>query len=233
MKNWILPTLAAASLLAFPLIAQEGGKGGEKRDKPAPEKQEKKDEKKAETYKVGSKVDETLKLKDIDGKELTFKDLQGKVVFIHFWSMTCPYEVAADPKVAALEKRWAGKDVVVLAINANSTEIGATPPADAAGYDKIREHLKKKELAMRVFVDHGNKLADLFDAQSTPHCFVLDKKGVVVYTGGLDDDPNGNKGEATQQYVRDAVEATLEGKEVKVKTSKQYGCGIKRVRAGT
>jgi hypothetical protein len=149
---------------------------------------------------------------------------------IHFWSMTCPFEEVADPKVAALEKRWKdNKDVVVLAINANSSEIGATPPSD--GYAAIREHLKKKGLTNNVYADHGNKLADLFGAQSTPHCFVLDKKGTLVYAGGLDDDSNGSKGEAAQQYARDAVEATLAGKEVTVKQSKPYGCGIKRVKA--
>ena len=55
--------------------------------------------------------------------------------------------------------------------------------------------------------------------------------GDFVYAGGLDDDPKGDKGEATQHYVRDAVEATLAGKEVMTKESKPYGCSIKRVKA--
>jgi thiol-disulfide isomerase/thioredoxin len=92
-------------------------------------------------------VDENLKLTDLDGKSLSFKDLRGKVVFIHFWSMQCPFEKVADPKVAALEKGWKdNKDVVVLAINANSSEIGPTPPTD--GYAAIREHLKTKGLTI-------------------------------------------------------------------------------------
>jgi len=140
------------------------------------------------------------------------------------------YEEVADPKVVELEKRWKdNKDVVILAINANSTEIGATKPAD--GYAAVKEHAKKKGFTHRILADHGNKLADLFQAKSTPHCFVLDKKGVIVYAGGLDDDPKGDKGAATQQYARDAVEAALAGKEVTVKESKPYGCSIKRVKA--
>jgi len=114
-------------------------------------------------------------------------------------------------------------------VDANSTEIGTTPPAD--GYASIREHAKQEGLTHALFADQGNKLADLFQAKSTPHCFVLDKKGVIVYAGGLDDDPKGDKGAATQNYVRDAVEAVVAGKEVPVKESKPYGCGIHRVKA--
>jgi thiol-disulfide isomerase/thioredoxin len=205
--------VALGALLAVPAMAQEPTPAAA--DKPA--------------IALGSVVDEKLTLTDLDGKTMTFKDLRDKVVLIHFWSTQCPFEEVADPKVTALEQRWKDKkDVVVLAINANSTEIGAEPPAD--GYQAIREHLKKKGLTSKIYVDHGNKLADLFGARSTPHCFVLDKKGTLVYEGGLDDDPKGDKGEAAKQYARDAVEAVLAGKEVAVKQSKPYGCSIKRIK---
>ncbi len=221
MNSMSIRVAALCGLFALPALAQDKPKhdaapaaGAEK-----------------SVYKLGSVVDEKLVLTDIDGKSMTFKDLRGKVVAIHFWSSTCPYETVADPKVQALEQRWKdNKDVVVLAINANSTEIGAERSSD--DYAGIREVLKKKGLANRVFADHGNKLADLFQATNTPHCFVLDRAGKLVYMGGLDDDPKGDKGEATKQYLRDAVEATVAGKEVAVKETKPYGCGIKRVKAG-
>ncbi len=221
-KSWMITAIALFGLVAQPLVAQG---------------QEKKDEKPVETpkekfYKVGSTVDEKLTLTDLDGKQITFKDLRDKVVLIHFWSKDCPYEIVADPKFTALEKRWADKkDVVIVAINANATEIGEAVPAEKPGYQAIREHMKKKQLAFPVYADHGNKVADLFNAQSTPHCFVLDKEGVIVYAGALDDDPKGEKGETAKNYARDAVEATLEGKEVTTKETKSYGCGIKKVRA--
>ena len=218
MKATFLVPLALGTL-ALSTPAQEKPAAPENASAPA-----------VKTYKLGSTVEEALTLTDLDGKSMTFKDLRGKVVLIHFWSMTCPYEEVADPKVVELEKRWKdNKDVVILAINANSTEIGATKPAD--GYAAVKEHAKKKGFTHRILADHGNKLADLFQAKSTPHCFVLDKKGVIVYAGGLDDDPKGDKGTATQQYARDAVEAALAGKEVTVKESKPYGCSIKRVKA--
>ncbi len=225
MKAWILCVAAVGALSIVPLVAQDATKSGQNKPVEASQSERK-------PYKVGDVVDESIKLTDIDGKSVTMKELRGKVVFIHFWSKNCPYEVVADPKVAKLEAAWKGKDVVTLAINSNSTEIGSAPPENNSFYDPIREHLKQKEIAMRVFADHGNKVADMFNAQSTPHCFVIDAKGKLVYAGGLDDDPKGDKGETTQQYVRDAVEATLAGKEVKVTTSKHYGCSIKRVKVG-
>ncbi len=222
MKTSLLSALALCGLIVLPAAAQEEKK---KEDKPV-------ETPKQQVYKLGSTIDEKLALTDLDGKKLTFKDLRGKVVLIHFWSTTCPYEIVADPKFTELEKRWKDKpDVVILAINSNSTEIGAERPKDGPGYEAVREHMKKKGLAFPVYADHGNPVADLFQAQSTPHCFVLDKKGTVVYVGGLDDDPKGEKGDATKHFARDAVEATLAGKEVAVKESKPYGCQIKRVRA--
>src|SRR5262245_55459824 len=208
----LVPFVAAiGALLAIPLAAQEQQEK-EKEKQATPASAEK------PAYKLGSVVDEKLVLTDLDGKSLSLKDLRGKVVMIHFWSMACPHHEVADPKFTALEKQWKeNKDVVVLSIASNNTEIGETKPAD--NYAAIREHMKKKGMTNPVYVDHGNKLAYLFQARSTPHCFVLDKKGTIVYSGGLDDDPKGDKGEATQQYARDAVEAVLAGKEPAVKES--------------
>jgi thiol-disulfide isomerase/thioredoxin len=232
----LLSVLALAAVIAAPLGAQAApvkAPQAKPEAKPAtqvkaPEQAKVQVEKKS--YKLGSTVDETLGLTDLDGKKITFKDLRGKVVLVHFWSTQCPFEKVADPKFVELQKRWKdNKDVVMIAINANNSEIGDMPPAD--GYAAIKEQLKKEGLTGPVYADHGNKVADLFMAQTTPHCFVLDKKGTIVYQGALDDDPKGDKGEATKSYARDAVEATLAGKEVTVKESKSYGCGIKRVGA--
>ncbi len=221
----LLPILALCAFGALPLVAQERKPD----DKPAPAPAAK-----TEPYKIGSVVDEKLSLRDLDGKEIKFKDLRGKVVFIHFWSKDCPYEVAADPKTAALAEKYKGKDVVCLAVDANMNEYGPEPAKDAKPeecYTAIRKHLAEKKMNFPVYIDRGNKLADLFDAQHTPHCFVIDAKGVLRYMGGLDDDPMGNKGEATKSYVRDAIDALLANKEVAVKKSEPYGCGIKRVKA--
>lgn len=222
----LLPILALCALGALPLIAQEPKPADKPAPAPAPAA-------KVEPYKIGSVVDEKLALRDLDGKEIKFKDLRGKVVFIHFWSKNCPYEEKADPKTVALAEKYKGKDVVCLAVNANFDEYGPEPAKDAKPeecYKDIRKHLADKKMNFPVYIDRGNKLADLFNAQHTPHCFVLDTKGAVRYMGGLDDDPMGTKGDATKQYVRDAIDSLMANKDVSVKESEPYGCGIKRVK---
>ena len=72
-------------------------------------------------------------------------------------------------------------------------------------------------------VDPGNKVTDILGGQSTPHCFVIDQEGVLRYSGALDDDPKGEKGEARTPYVRNAINAILAGEPVPVTTTKPYG----------
>jgi thiol-disulfide isomerase/thioredoxin len=177
---------------------------------------------------VGDTVPEDLQLVDTTGKSFAFKEARGKVVAIHFWSTTCPWEKAAEPKLMQLCKDLTGKDAIMVAINSNAGEIGERP--DAAAFDAKDEaarpyaNLRKKAEAVqmnhRVLVDHGGTAARLLQAKSTPHCFVVDAKGVLVYSGALDD--NG-RGEPKQHYLRDAVDAALAGKKVEPATTKPYG----------
>lgn len=235
----LIPLAALSALLAGGLAAQK--------DDPAKAPPEK--VAKAAPLKVGDTVDPALRLRDIDGKEITFKELRGKVVFIHFWSTKCPWEKEAEPKIAKLEEEFA-KDLVGIAINSNQGEIGADPTAtkdaghkngekepggkkDAAKdakdpkdtksedqpYKGLRTVLEKKGLKFRVFVDHGNKISDLFQAATTPHSYVIDAKGVLRYAGALD----GTVEKSDRTYVRDAIEAVLAGKEVKDKQTQPYG----------
>lgn len=219
-KIWFLIVLLSG-VLAWPLAAQDKDKKGD-----APVEQAGKSDKKVEPLKLGATVDESLVLRDLDGKEYKVKDLRGKVVFIHFWSMVCPYEPAAEPKFAALLERYKGKEVVQLAIASNQGELGAEPAKDAKepAYQKIRTHAKEKtKSTYPIIVDRGNKVSDYFGGRTTPHCFVIDAKGVLVYAGALDDDPKADKGDKAKFYVRDAIDAVLAGTEIKVKETKPYG----------
>jgi thiol-disulfide isomerase/thioredoxin len=146
-------------------------------------------------------------------------DLRGKVVFIHFWSIVCPYEKLAEPKAIELQKAYGDKGVVQFAINANQKELADGGPT----FTNLREHVQKAGVNFIVAVDPGNTVTDLFAARTTPHCFVIDREGVVRYDGALDDDPKGQKGEQATAYVRDAIEAVLAGRPVPVATTKPYG----------
>jgi thiol-disulfide isomerase/thioredoxin len=172
----------------------------------------------ATPYQVGATVPGDVSFKDIDGKEHRLADYRGKVVFIHFWSIVCPTEKVAEPKCIDLQKTYADKGVVQIAINANQKEL-----ADAPSYANLRDHVKAAGVNFLVAVDPGNKVTDQFGAQTTPHAFVIDKEGVLRYQGALDDDPKGAKGAQATPYVRNAIDALLAGQPVPLDNSKPYG----------
>ncbi len=215
MKNPTLSMVLLSGALALPLAAQE-----KQTDKPPAEQQ-----KKVEPLKIGATVDENLALPDLDGKTWTMKDLRGKVVFVHFWSVYCPYEVAAEPKFRALLERYEDKGVVQLAIESNQNELDFAKEGETKTpeHKRVRDHVKEKGMPYPILIDRGNKVSDYFGGRCTPHCFVIDAKGVLVYQGALDDDPKGDKGDAAKVYVSDAIAATLEGKPLSVKETKPYG----------
>jgi thiol-disulfide isomerase/thioredoxin len=170
-------------------------------------------------YQIGTTVPKDVTLKDIDGKDHTLGEYRGKVVFIHFWSIVCPYEKLAEPKCIELQKQY-GDKLVEIAINANQGEL----KADATGsYANLRDHVQQAGVNFLVTVDPGNQLTDLFGGTNTPHCFVLDKDGTLQYAGALDDDPKGVKGAQATPYVRNAIDAVLAGKPVASATTKPYG----------
>ncbi len=216
MKNYLLPAVLIGTALALPIVAQE----------PKPAEKPPVEVPKVELLKVGATVAESLSMKDLDGKSLSFKELRGKVVIVHFWSDSCPAEVHADPITKRLEKTYEGKDVVILGIAANQGELGAEPPKDAdysKQYKNLREKIAEVGFKHRMIADHGNKLSNLFQAKTTPHCYVIDQKGVLRYAGALDDDPSETKGDKAKVYVKDAADALLAGKEVEVKETSSYG----------
>lgn len=168
-------------------------------------------------YAVGAVVPKDVTLTDIYGKTHAFGELRGKVVFVHFWSIVCPYEQAAEPKCIDIQKQF-GEKVVQIAINANQGEIRGGPP-----YQSLRDHVQQAGLNFLVTVDPGNTVTDLFGGTNTPHCFVIDPQGVVQYNGALDDDPRGSKGAQATPYVKNAIAAVLAGRSVEPSTTRPYG----------
>jgi thiol-disulfide isomerase/thioredoxin len=173
----------------------------------------------ATPYAIGATVPGDVTLKDIFGKEHRLADYRGKIVFIHFWSIVCPYEKLAEPKAIELQKAYADKGVVQIAINANQKELAA----GGEQYTNLREHVEKAGVTFLVTVDPGNKITDLFGGKSTPHCFIVDRNGVLQYSGALDDDPKGAKGAGATSYVKNALDALLAGQPVAQATTSPYG----------
>jgi peroxiredoxin len=193
MKKNLLPLLIIVAVtLPFTAMA-----GSAEMDKPAP----------------------MFKLKGIDGKEYHLESLKGsKAVVLMFISTRCPYSNAYNERMAKLYDDYNGRGVVVLGINANSTE----------SVEDVKQHAQDKKLTFPVLKDEGNVVADAYGAQVTPETYVLDGTLTLRYHGRID---NSHKlDEVKDNDLRAALEAVLAGKAVAKKEAKAFGCSIKRAK---
>ena len=188
---------------------------------------------------LGQRIDGELELLDIDGVAQKAKDLMGKVTVVNFYSIQCPVQAQWDGRLAQIQKDFGEQGVVFLHVNSNVTEIGEKPqPQPAADdkdakkpYENVRAHLTEKGLPFRVLVDHGNKVADLFAATSTPHVYVFGVDGKLVYKGLVDDDQRDRKQDSRTNYLRDVLGKLTKGETVEAFSTKEVGCSIKRMGA--
>lgn len=162
-------------------------------------------------------------LKDVDGKEIQLSKLKGKIVVLEWANYDCPFvkahyedEVQTMNKLAA---KYADKDVVWLTIN--STHY-ATPETNKKW---ILEHNVKQT----VLIDNDGKVGKLFKAKTTPHMFIVDKSGKLVYQGAIDNAPMGKKPEdkGLINYVDKALAELTSESAITIAKTKPYGCSVK------
>lgn len=200
---------------------------------PEPGKAAPKPAEKPKVLELGGRIDGETTLVDIDGKAQKARDLLGKITVVNFYSIQCPVQAGWDNRLAQIQKDFEGQGVVFLHVDSNVGEIGATPPKadDSKPYEQIRKHLAGKQLPFRVLVDHGNKLADLFAAQTTPHVFVFGKDGRLVYKGLVDDDQRDRNADGRKNHLRDVLGKLAKDEKVEPFATREVGCAIKRVEA--
>lgn len=175
-------------------------------------------------YKVGD-VATDFSLKNIDGKMVSLSDYKSAKGFIVIFTCnTCPYAVAYEDRIVALDKKYASKGYPVIAIMPNDTDV---KPGD--NMDAMQARAKAKGFTFPYLMDEGQKIYPQYGATKTPHVYILEKTtegNVVQYIGAIDD----NYKDASLvkiKYAEDAVDALLAGKEIKEKTTRAIGCSIK------
>lgn len=175
-------------------------------------------------YKIGD-IATDFKLENIDGTMVSLSDFEdAKGFIITFTCNTCPYAIAYEERVEALNKKYASKGYPVIAIMPNNTII---KPGD--NMEAMQKRAKEKGFTFPYLIDAEQDIYPQYGATKTPHIYVLQKtkKGnIVKYIGAIDDnfqDANAVK----TKYVKDAVNALLQGNEIKVKETKAIGCSIK------
>ncbi|WP_027880391.1 thioredoxin family protein [Mesoflavibacter zeaxanthinifaciens] len=177
-----------------------------------------------EGYKIGD-IATDFKLENIDGSMVSLSDFnEAKGFIVTFTCNTCPYAVAYEDRIEALNKKYSSKGYPVIAIMPNNTDV---KPGD--NMEAMQKRAKEKGFTFPYLIDKGQKIYPQYGATKTPHVYVLQKtkKGnIVKYIGAIDDnfqDANAVK----TRYVEDAVNALLSGNEIKVKETKAIGCTIK------
>lgn len=166
-----------------------------------------------------------FKLKNIDGNMVSlsdYKDAKGFIVI--FTCNTCPYAVAYEDRMVALDKKYASQGYPVIAIMPNNVEV---QPKD--GMEHMKARAKAKGFTFPYLMDQGQKIYPQYGATKTPHVYILQKttKGnEVKYIGAIDDNYQ-NAAAVKVKYVEDAVDALLSGKEIKETKTRAIGCTIK------
>lgn len=175
-------------------------------------------------YKVGD-IATDFSLENIDGSMVSlsdYKDAKGFIVI--FTCNTCPYAVAYEDRVEALNKEYASKGYPVIAIMPNNTDV---KPGDSM--EAMKARAKAKGFTFPYLMDKGQKIYPQYGATKTPHVYVLQKttKGnKVKYIGAIDNNYQDAKS-VTETYVEDAVGALLNNKEIKTTETRAIGCTIK------
>jgi peroxiredoxin len=195
----VAPALAAASLVIAPALAR------------------------ASDASVGGKAPD-FTLASIDGKAVSLHDSAGKTVVLEWFNPDCPFvRFAHGDKgpLASQPKRVESTGVVWLAINSSA------PGLQGSGKERNIKAAKEYGMSYPILVDENGKVGKQYGARTTPHMYVIDKTGILRYSGAIDNAPLGKtEGGTPVNYVDQALKGVDSGKVEQAKTE-AYGCSVK------
>jgi len=166
-------------------------------------------------------------LKDADGKAVKLSDFRGKHVVLEWTNPGCPYvrKHYDSGNMPATQKEAVGKGVVWLAIN--STERASyeyMEPAKVVAWQQAR-----KAQPTALLADEDGVAGKAYGARTTPHMYIVDPQGKLVYAGGIDSIPSSNPEDIKRavNYVRQGLDEALAGKPISQAVTRPYGCSVK------
>lgn len=166
----------------------------------------------ADPLEPGEKAPEINGVNVLSGKEVGGKELQGeKATVVLFTCTHCPIAMAYEDRFEAFTKKYGEKGVKLIAVDCSDD-----------GVAKMKARATEKEYSFPYIADETQQSAKDFGATRTPELFVVDGAGVVKYRGAFDSDLRNPK----TNFVAEAVDAILAGKEPETKTTEAFGCGI-------
>ncbi len=175
-------------------------------------------------YKIGDTATD-FKLKNVDGSLVSLSDYKkAKGFIVIFTCNTCPYAVASEDRINALDAEFKEKGYPVIAINPNNPNV---QPDDT--FEKMKEKSAEKAFTFPYLYDESHSIYAKYGAKKTPHAYVLQKeknKYIVKYIGAIDDNVR-NGAEVKNRFLANAVNELLQGKKVSVPETKAIGCSVK------
>ena len=180
----------------------------------------------AQTATVGQPAP-AFELVDVKGKVVKLSDFKGKHVVLEWTNPGCPFVLKhyGSQNMQALQQDAKAKDVVWLGISSTAPGHGdyLAPGALAAQYQAWGA------TPTALLMDVSGKVGRSYGARTTPHMYVIDPKGMLVYAGGIDDKRSANADDVrtAKNFVRAALADSLAGKPVATPTAPPYGCSIK------
>jgi peroxiredoxin len=161
------------------------------------------------------------------GKTITSTQFKDKVVVLEWLNHGCPFvrKHYDTNNMQALQKKYLAQGVVWLSIISSAPGKQGHVSAKAA-WDEAKKHNSE---ASEILIDEDGTVGRAFDAKVTPHMYVIGKDGRIFYQGAIDSIASADKAdvEKAQNYVAQALDATIKGEKIKIASTKAYGCGVK------
>lgn len=162
-----------------------------------------------------------------NGKTYHLADYRGNYVVLEWHNNGCPYvgKQYNSGNMQRLQKRWTGQGVVWFTI------LSSAPGKQ--GYltaGEENDYLARMQAApTAALLDPSGEIGHLYDAKTSPHMFVINPQGVVIYDGAIDDKPTTDLADipGATNYVSLALEQAMAGKPVETATTRPYGCSVK------
>jgi hypothetical protein len=168
-----------------------------------------------------------LSAPDTTGATRSLSDYRGKFVVLEWVNFECPFvgKHYGSGHMQKLQKDYTGKGVVWLSVNSSRT--------GSQGYyasDKVNALLKQKGAAPTAYLlDTAGSIGRAYGAKTTPHMFIVDPRGTLIYAGGIDDTPSTDQADiaTAKNFVSKALDEAMAGKPVTTASSQAYGCSVK------
>lgn len=164
---------------------------------------------------------------DSNGVTHTLAQYRGKYVVLEWANKGCPYDQKhyLTGNMETLQRQWTAKGVIWLSVISSAPgEQGSVTPAEE------NQYLKKMNAApTAALLDPQGTIARIYQAKTTPHMFVIDPQGKLIYQGAIDDKPTTDHADVktAHNYLNAALESAMAGKPVSVVTTRPYGCSVK------